>query len=300
MSNQQGQKRGRPPTSPVDRLRAKVWYQAVKARGEWSDYRLDVEFVRSPGEEKRDGFSRRRCFEGIRRYGRVPSSGNHRARKYDLVAQVDSHPSFAGTAAVFRSPFWDLLKTKVMNLADAHAFVCTCLGMNKCFRASEELDTMLKNQLRQMSRGKTGVIDRDMYEGAIDAVLEGRPIDLDLLALVGALFREAYLACALDTAIVLRDTFLALLSQYCGGLWLGDLRRELLNLGERRMLYWYADADLNHPERDCYDGNYDDWPEIVVNRIILPLNETTMSLVEVESAFLEAKRRDANSVKGSY
>lgn len=286
MSNQESQKRGRPLTSPVDRLRAKVWYRAVKAREEWSDYRLDIEFVRSPGEEKREGSSRRRCFEGIRRYGRVPSSGNHRVRKYDLVAQVDQHPSFAGTAAIFRSPFWDLLKTKAMNLSDAHIHVCKCLDITGCFRASDRLDMLFRKKIRQMSQEKIGLFDRHIYEGAISTALQGKPIDLDLLALVGALFREAYLACALDTATVLRDTFVKLLTQYCRETWLGDLQGDLLDLGERRMLYWYADADLDHPERDRYDENYDDWPEIVVNRVILPINEATKSIVRYEKETL--------------
>ena len=37
-------KAGRPKQSEIDRLRAKVWYRAVKSCGNWSDYKLDMQF----------------------------------------------------------------------------------------------------------------------------------------------------------------------------------------------------------------------------------------------------------------
>lgn len=270
-------KRGRPSTDQIDRIRAKIWYKAVKSRTEWSDYQLDIEFVRDKDEGKRDGPRRRRAFERIRRLGVVPSSGNHHARKYDLVAQVDSHPRFMGTADVFRSPFWELLKARAMALPQAHALVAQCMNTFNVFRPSGKLHFIWEVALANRIPETTQLSGANKYRVALRQVLQEKPLDLNQLALIGALFREAYLTCALDIATVLRDEFVDRLQQYCDQDWLGDMGSELLQLAERRALYWGVEPELEEGKI------YDDWPEQVVSRPLLCADEASLQLARQEN-----------------
>lgn len=277
MRSPQGSTRGRPLADPVDRLRAKLWYWAVKARGGWSDYRLDVEFVRNEGEEKRGGASRRRAFGKIRRVGIVPSPGTHRLRTYDLVTQVDAHPEFAGTAAPFKSFFWDILKAKEMRLSDARDAVGRCMSRYKIFRPTATLDFILMAEAARKSPGNHLPSCDERYKEALAAICEEYPTDLDLLALVGALFREAYLAIALDTATILHEKFISLLEQYCAQEWLCNVKSELFQLAEQKMLYWGVNSDL-------VEGGhgYDDLPIAVVSRPFVSMNDAMGQLVQDE------------------
>lgn len=273
MRKQQGSKRGRPAADPIDRLRAKLWYWAVKARGDWSDYRLDVEFVRDEGEEKKDGSSRRRSFERVRRDGTVPSSGTHRTRKYDLIARVDAHPNFAGTAAIFRSPFWDLLKGNAMRLSEVNTFVCQCMSKQKIIRPTFKLNRPLIVEAEW--EPEFVCTDAQRYKIALTAICQGKPIDLDFLGLIGGLFWEAYLACELDIAIILRDKFSDLFEQFCNQDWLSKARSELLEFVEQRMLYRGIESNL------IWGGaGYDDLPNAVVSRPLFPLNDATMRIIQ--------------------
>lgn len=291
-------RKGRKIADPVDRLRARVWYWAVKARDGWTDYKLDIEFARNPNEERPNGIHRCRAFEAIRRHGIVPSPGTHPRRSYDLVAQVNEHPNFAGTAEYFHSNFWRLLKMRAMDLPAAHAFVTECMQATQIHRPSGELDAILKVELYRLRRDASSIKAVDLYHACLKVVVSRLPLDLNLLALVGALFREAYLACALDIAVVLKAEFLALLEQFCDLPWLDRVGRELLDLGERRVLFWQLDKHF------VGKGYYDDVPFAVVERPLFLLDQGMPELISREKelfsslsqSILESQR--THSTKG--
>lgn len=266
--------RGRPRLDPVDRVRAKVWYLAVKARGGWTDYRLDVEFARCADEPRREGSERRRAFEAVRRTGTVPSPGTHPRRDFDLVENVESHPDFVGTANIFHSPFWNLLKMRVMGIPEASAFTSQCMTHFKLHRPSGKLyDVIRYSWLRaDLPYGE----NKDIYLGAIKTIVSRLPQELDALALLGGLFREAYLVCSLETAGILKNQFIEFLEQYGEQKWLGATGNELVLLAERRVLYWQIDKH--------YDDNkyYDDWPPNAVERPLFFLNESMQQLIDKE------------------
>lgn len=245
---------GRRPTDEADHLRTKVWYLAVKARGNWSDYRLDIEFARDDGEKKRDGMSRRRTFEEVRRSESVPTHGTHAKRSFDLIRNVDAHPDFSGTAKYFYSPFWELLKGRTMTLPEAHAFVSKCLDKSNVLRPSEKLYFVLRTSPVH-ARVSTKVASHHVYAAALDVLIKGMSVDLDLLALVGGLFREAFLVCELEIASVLKARLNNLLEEFSAQAWLTEGTGNRLHLlAERRILFWQMDKNIDGA------GLYDDFP----------------------------------------
>jgi hypothetical protein len=111
------QRRGRPCATPVDRLRAKFWYYAVKSRTTLSDYQLDLFFLEKLGRRPEDPQKRARIFETIRLHGTLPSTGKHPKRDFDLIKLVDEEAAFAGTAEIFHSPYWQLLTSNDADIA---------------------------------------------------------------------------------------------------------------------------------------------------------------------------------------
>lgn len=274
--------RGRPSLDEADQLRARVWYSAVKARGNWSDYKLDIEFAREEGEERRDGPFRRRAFEEVRRTGSVPTQGTHAKRSFDLVGNVDAHPEFSGTAKYFHSPFWELLKGRTMTLPEAHAFVAKCLDTSGVYRLSNKLHFVLRClPVNGRLAIPAGMPEHLVYAGALDNLIKQTPVDLDLLALIGGLFREAFLVCELEIAAVLKARLNNLLEEFCTQPWLVDTQNLHL-LAERRILFWQMDK--NYAGGGLYgDELYDDFPPAVVERPLFPRDDVMRKLVRNEN-----------------
>jgi hypothetical protein len=103
------------------------------------------------------------------------------------------------------------------------------------------------------------------------------PKNLDLLALLGGLFREAYLVCELEISSVLKRLFLAELEKYCAQDWLKDAGDYLNELAERRVLHWQM---AEHFEGA---GLYPDWPPGVIPRPLLKINDATLKLISMEN-----------------
>lgn len=274
-AGQMKRRKGRPKADPVDRLRVKIWYLAVKSRGDWSDYRLDEIFASEDGERR--GADRLRAFETIRRFGTTPSKGTYRRRRFDLISRVDAHPDFAGTAAIYHSAFWDLLKARKMGLVEARDFAEQCMSRCNVHRPSEKLQDIIDFALSEMRHKNPRVKNSDLYAGALNKIVARMPLDLNTLALIGGLFREAYLVCSLETAEFLKRRLLDLLEKYTSQGWLGDAGSELCQLTERRILYWQLAPDFLEEEI------YDEWPPAAVARPLMQLNEATRSLISQEN-----------------
>jgi hypothetical protein len=271
-------KRGRPTKDPVERLRVKVWYLAVKARKGWSDYRLDQEFAWDENQMPRRGADRLRVFECIRRRKTVPTPGDDGRRGCDLIARVNSHADFAGTAGIFHSSFWPLLKGRHMGLAEAHDFVKIQMERFDIHRPSWTLDFILyHSRFADIRRNCPGIGDTRIYAISLKDAIADSEVNLDLLALVGGMFREAYFVCALETAGALKRLFLDLLDQYCRQDWLQDSGQELLGTAERKILHWqiaenFLGIDL-----------YDDWPPAVIDRPLVKRTGDILDLISREN-----------------
>lgn len=276
-------KGGRPPTDVAELLRAKVWYLAVKARGNWSDYKLDLEFAKPEGEAPRQGQDRRRAFEEIRRTGSVPTEGTHKRREFDLVRNVEAHPNFAGTADYFHSSFWALLKPVPMKLPAIRQFVEIELKRANLHRPSGDLDLLMKFIYAGTGKEMPSYIKAErLYSVSLQQHLKSAPINLDVFALLGGLFREAYLVCTLEIALVLKDLFIELLEEFCSQDWLkkDNTGQQLLRLAERRVFHWRLE-DVSENE------GYDDFPMVVVERPLVPLNDAMVYLIENEEKLVQ-------------
>jgi hypothetical protein len=281
-NNQKG-KKGRPPTDVAELLRAKVWYLAVKARGNWSDYKLDLEFAKPEGESPRQGQDRRRAFEEIRRTGSVPTEGTHKRREFDLVRNVEAHPNFAGTSSYFHSSFWTLLQPVPMKLQNAKQIVENELKRANLHRPSAEL-ALFVTLSKPGSTGRdmpSGVDTRHLYRASLQMYLQSAQRNLDVFALIGSLFREAYLVCALEIAVVLKDLLCEMLEEFCNQEWLqkDGTGLQLLELAESRIFHWRMDDVTNDGE------GYDDLPMSVVERPLLQRNDALEWLIKNESVW---------------
>jgi len=255
-SKQRQLKSGRPKLSEVDRLRAKIWYCAVKRCGNWTDYKLDMEFGQAEGPIYTNGAGRNRVFGVIGSKGTLPSRGDHHMRKFDLVERVESHLDFKGTSEVIDSPFWDLLKLPPRNLETTSAFVLRCLEKLNLMRLSEKnaLDWMwyASDQLFSSNRPSLKSTGAGPFEISLNDATKELQCDLNLIALFGGLYRESCLSFNPANAEILGTFFRLSLEQFCAQPWLGAHGSYLEDLARNRILYGKSeyippDARLESP-----------------------------------------------------
>lgn len=239
-------KRGPKPKHFLDRLIPKVWFYAVRSRGNWSDTDLDVEFIPDKDGLKHAKATRVRTFEAIRKTGRTPSNGNHNLRDFDLVALVDAHPNFHGTAKVIRSQFWRLLAETPQSLERATLLVEECftiLGLVRLQGIEEMLWHWTPGSLPWRTDCRKGIsgdlMNRVEYQ--LHQAIKDLPLELDLLALLGALYREACLSFHPDAAKVFGQYFNNYLMDFCSQAWIIEVVQELEDISRHRILYGEKD-----------------------------------------------------------
>lgn len=237
---------GRPHKTPVDSLRARLWYYAVKARTTLNDYQLDLMFLGKLGKLPTYPQGRLRLFENVRLYGTLPSTGNHPKRDFDLIQLVDEQEEFAGTAGVFHSPYWQLL-TLHNNEIEFYKKIAegalSRLGLVRLdFKGKFGMDYMFDRAYEQTAPGLPIQNDylQDRYNLSLQYVIKASPPTLDRLVLLGALFREAYLAGILEIAIQIKGLYCEILEDYIRQDWLKPVAHTLQDLGEDYLLSPYA------------------------------------------------------------
>ena len=104
-------KSGRPKRNPIDVLRTKVWFYAVKAKsGLPSSYAIELALEPSSVKRKGDGMKRPRKWDGYQTGLRVPQRMTGKPYSVD-VAEVQ----YPGTAVYFDSPIWAVLRGDQMD-----------------------------------------------------------------------------------------------------------------------------------------------------------------------------------------
>ncbi len=235
-------KRGAKPKDFLERLIPKVWYWHVRSRTSWSDSDLDVEFVRRADGDKYIKTERIRTFEAIRKNGRTPSKGTHNLRSFDLVALVDVHPDFSGTASSMNSPFWVLLRAHPRSLDRATQLVERCFSIFK-LRRLDTLEEMLwsfdNSDLPLLEKRPEGITKGSMsnFEVKLLPIVKMLPDSLDSLALLGSLYREACLSFNPKNAEILGRYFDKLLIRFCSQPWLNAVASDLEDIARQRILY---------------------------------------------------------------
>ncbi len=201
--------RGRPRRDPVEECRARTWYWLVRSRSELSDYALNHRFIEA---SPKGGAPK--AFDRVRKHGVVPTDATppdsdrkaRSRRDYSLVERVDQEPSFHGTAAVFRAPFWRVVSHPTMDVQDIRAIV----------KATSEALGLLRPDLLHAKRLLGDDLQSPLYaETHMLAVADlARRACIDSLGLLASLFREALLFAELDLCILLREGFQSGLHRY--------------------------------------------------------------------------------------
>lgn len=103
--------------------------------------------------------------------------------------------------------------------------------------------------------------------------------NLERLALLGALFREAYVSCHLDIAILLQREFKRYLLRLCSRMeWLKpELFNELIDLAEERVFHWQILPDIRMYGEE--DKRFD-WLKDLVQYPLYPANNYNCYLLE--------------------
>lgn len=234
---------GNKPKNELERFIPKVWYWFVKSRCDWSDSALNIAFIPDRDGNPRDHTNRTRTFEGIRKRGVTPSSGKkkHRLRDFDLVKAVEAHPLFRGTARVMGSPFWRLLKETPGDTSASSRLVDECLAHFSLERVSAWDAVVLLAECARTDpiEQRCGLKEGDVsgFEVLMQRATSELPIDLDLLCLFGAMYREACLSFLPAEAELLGHYFEISLQQFCDHQLPPELRDWLADISRNRVLY---------------------------------------------------------------
>ena len=235
----------RPKLDVSFRIRARVWYYAVKDREKLSDYALGKKFAMVDDDEPEGATSSIRIFDPIRRNGALPSRGGHPKRKYDLVMRVEETKHYHGTAKIIDSPFWRLIEKPNLPLKDIRDIVVDCIKVLELAKKPGDEDDDGGNDLEDVV-----LYDPDMpvieylqlvkegdrgYDEAMGNAFIHLPVSLDYIALIGALGLEAIYANNMQIAAHNIECFEILLREYCEQAWLSQIGDQLYNLSSSRM-----------------------------------------------------------------
>lgn len=206
-----------------------MWREAVRERG-WSVARLDMKFQKKKTDivEERD-----RIFERIYKRGSTPPD--------ELVARVDKHRRFRGTARILRCPFRKLLAKEVSpdELHEIIAYEATRFGVTVGYGFSARLYLNdVEEKLAATHKIPVKRINEDVLVQRIALkTLKPFDVDLDMLALVGALCRAARYGRNSDAFHTYGVVLVRLLDVYCSKPWMGKLGNRFRKLAIKRVLH---------------------------------------------------------------
>lgn len=230
--------KGNPGTDIAEILRRRIWYFNVSTKSGWKDYQLsrDFDLGKNNVSKRKTGKVRRRIFERLRKFDEMPFRGKHE----EFVRLVES--SVEGTAKLYLSPFWKLIGKKPLNLQQLRELVMECVrsaGLLSEVGNHHDLNDLMK-QAVGMNAAQLIMFLRSSVEHhrlALEGALKNRPTDLDALALVGALFREAYFAGNLRVALMLEGQFANTLQQITEMDWMPkEISDKFFSLAVERVL----------------------------------------------------------------
>lgn len=287
-----------------DQYRARIWHQFLVSRSGWSDYRFDLTFGRDGEDGPRNATNRSRMFGPIRN-GRAPSRGNRYNRKFDLVELVEQHELFKGSKAWFDSPFWGVATAIPQDVVQARDMVQRCFDRFGIVRFSHTFDLCWRIR----------ALEKDVGTATLDTVIEGHPgtrtyltglahaldpvtLPLDRMAIVGALFREAYLAGSLRIAAILEQVFLTELEGFLSIDWLQPIlvvTREALHAEFQHDVINSVIRFFAH--RCTFTDHYEELP---ADDVEFPLHRLTDAFVQEILENPDAARREVATHCDAY
>lgn len=236
-------KRGHPPRAYAEKLRAKtVCEMAIARSGGRSVSWLDVEFARGADGKKRKPEDRRQVFEHAKNRGKpLPT---------DVINRLEEDPAMRGIKHVEESIFFPLLLNPPRTRRAVQQMVDKCLDKLKLVRLSPGLEEIwISRKWRAGKEADENIQWRDEGEIArerIEILAKENPKNLDLIALLGALYREACLTFEPEAATYLGIRFWMLLEDFLARPEFDAVSRELQDYAVNRIIFDRDDTEAQH------------------------------------------------------
>lgn len=242
--NEYSRRLGRPPIPYAAKYLGKTEYAFVKAFfGKRSITSLDIEFARRQAGAKCTSADRTHVFEHARDRGTRLSM--------DVVNRLAGVPGLSLIKHLATSLFWPLLENPPETRGAATRMVKRCLKRLNLVRLSvdqEEAWLAKKRQQALVAEKKAEWENEDrLVRRRIENLVAQHPQNLDMVALLGALYREACLSFEPDAASYLGMRFWMLLEDFFSAQLFDAISAELCDFAVNRIIYDRNDGEARKP-----------------------------------------------------
>lgn len=262
-------KRGRHHLNETYRWQARLEAAYFKSRWGNGASAADTKFALGWGGIRTGAYSRRKPFEGLfNEETRLPR---------DVVDCLAKDPEFAAMADISISPFFTVVAAPVKTIDEAMECVDVCLRYLRLTRMPVGLEEQWMSEhpeRYQSTSDDDQPVEVSFAWQSLMPLLGRRPVELATLALLGALYREAYLTFELETAQKLGLWFWVLLEEYLSNPRLYGLQDGFADFVVGRMLYGKEAAVASHPMNPYTFPRLPDRPI----GILLPANDPELEL----------------------
>ncbi len=225
---------GKQPRGYAQKLLARTQYVMVKARSPLNDAKLDVQYALGEYGVRLSSADRRQVFEHARMRGKpLPE---------DVVRALSKDPNMEGIQEISHSPFWVLLEKPPTSRLAARKMVERCLKQLNLMRLPLALEKLWLFNMRRAGSALSLDVEEVGCE-QLEKLIRDNPNSLNLLALVGALFREACLNFDLQTANYLGRRFLTLMQDFVSQPGFESLDGDLDSFAISCIIYDRTEAD---------------------------------------------------------
>jgi hypothetical protein len=217
--------RRRPSADWVVRCRAWTWYAALMAQKFRRDDDLDLLIPGSKPNPKPD--ERLRAFARIRRLGHDPGTPHQKSGRETLVDAFDVLPHYRGSARIYKSLFWKLLTPPGLGADATSQMVAKLLVERELYRASPAEAAVGRTVFPKEEAFSPLVSVTTTYRKLVQSLADTG--DIDDLALLSALYREAVHSFAIGHAEVLLGAVYEAAGNFVVNMWLADDARLLFH-----------------------------------------------------------------------
>jgi hypothetical protein len=262
-------KRGRHHLNETYRWQARLEAAYFKSRWVNGVSAADTKFALGWGGIQTGAYSRRKPFEGLfNEETRLPR---------DVVDCLAKDPEFAAMADIAISPFFTVVAAAITTINEAIEYVDVCLRYLRLTRmpVGVEEEWMSAHPERYQSTSDDDLpIEVSFAWQSLMPLLGRKPVELATLALLGALYREAYLTFELETAQKLGLWFWVLLEEYLSNPRLEGLQDGFSDFVIGRVLYG---KDVGEASRSMNPYKFPRLPGQPIG-ILLPANDPEFEL----------------------
>lgn len=243
-TNESSRRRGKPPTPYAAKWLGWTEYAFVIAVvGKRSITGLDVEFARMSDGSRCTSAERTHVFEHARDRG-APLP-------IDVIERLAEVPGLALIKHIAASSFWPLLVTPPATRTAAQRMVGRCLERLNLVRLSvEQEEAWLARKWQQAIAADTRKEWQDedkLVRSQIENLAAEYQQNLDLVALLGALYREACLGFEPDAACYLGMRFWMLLEDFFSCTQFDAISGDLSDFAVNRIIYDRDEAEARKP-----------------------------------------------------